>query len=161
MKIRLATDNDINPVWEIFKEVIRKADTYVFEPNTPKADLHKYWFANYMKTYVAEMNGKIIGTYIIKPNQVGLGSHIANCSYMVHPQFRRQGAGDAMCQHSIGVAKQNKYKAIQFNIVVSSNIAAINLWKKYGFEIVGTIPKAFKHTTLGFVDAYIMYLPLN
>jgi len=161
MKIRFATQNDFDQVWEILNAVISKGDTYVFEPGTPKTDLHKYWFAPYMQTFVVTINGKVVGTYIIKPNQPGLGNHIANCSYMVHPLFRGRGIGSLMCQHSINTAKQNKYKAIQFNIVVSTNTTAIRLWEKYGFEIIGTIPKAFQHTTLGFVDAHIMYLALN
>jgi len=161
MEIRLACKNDVDAVWEIFRKVISTGDTYVFEPGTPKADLQKYWFANNMQTYVAEINEQIAGTYIIKPNQPGLGKHIANCSYMVHPQFRKRGIGGAMCQHSIDIAKKKNYKAIQFNIVVSSNIAAIKLWEKFGFEIVGTTPKAFKHATLGFIDAYVMYLGLD
>lgn len=161
MIIRLATENDEPAVWAIFQQVISTGDTYVFDPATPKTDLKKYWFANYMQTYVAEIDGQIAGTYIIKPNQPGLGKHIANCSYMVHNQFRKQGIGAAMCQHSINIAKQNGYKAIQFNLVISSNIAAINLWKKFGFAIVGTIPKAFNHLVLGLVDAYVMYLSLD
>jgi len=161
MKIRLASENDMDAVWEIFQIIISTGDTYVFEPDTPEADLQKYWFASYMRTYVAEINGQIAGTYIIKPNQSGLGNHIANCSYMVHPQFRGKGIGGTMCQHSIDIAKQSNYKAIQFNLVISSNITAIKLWKKYGFEIVGTIPKAFRHKTLGFVDAHVMYLGLD
>jgi len=161
MIIRLAIENDFDAVWAIFKSVVSVGDTYVFEPNTPKADLQKYWFAKYMQTYVAEINEQIVGTYIIKPNQPGLGKHISNCSYMVHPQFRGQGIGGAMCQHSIDIAKQSNYKAIQFNIVISSNVAAVNLWKKFGFKIVGTIPNAFKHATLGFVDAFVMYLDLG
>lgn len=161
MTIRKATKSDIEPVWEIFSEVIKTGDTYVFRPDTPKSDLTKHWFADYMETYVLEDQGRILGTYIIKPNHIDLGSHIANCSYMVHPNARGKGIGKKLCQHSIDMAKTHGYEGIQFNIVVSTNTAAIALWKKFGFEIIGTTPKGFRHAQRGLVDTYIMYKDLK
>ncbi len=160
MKIRKATNNDVDSVWEIFHAVIKKGDTYVFDPETPKQDLNKHWFAQNMFTYVLENNNIIYGTYILKPNQIDLGSHVANGSYMVHPNARRQGFGDAMCNHSIKEARKLGFKAIQFNMIVSTNKPAIELWKKLGFEIVGTIPDGFNHLTKGYIDVYIMYKKL-
>ncbi|WP_367752545.1 N-acetyltransferase family protein [Flavobacterium sp. WC2430] len=157
-QIRKATKNDFDSVWEIFKEVIKTADTYVFDPTTPKEDLNKNWFAPYMDTFVAiDENQAVLGTYIIKPNQIDLGNHIANCSYMVNPKCHGKGTGKLLCEHSIKFAKEKGYLAIQFNIVVSTNLAAVALWQKFGFEIIGTTPKGFRHKTLGLVDTYIMY----
>lgn len=161
MNIRKAIEDDYDQVWSIFHEVIQTEDTYVFSPNTPKEDLGKHWFASYMDTYVYEENGVILGTYILKPNQIDGGSHIANASYMVHPNAQGKGIGKALCKHSIEKAKESNYHAIQFNLVVSTNTAAVNLWKSFGFSIIGTIPKGFKHKRLGLVDAYIMYLELK
>lgn len=161
MNIRKATKTDYNKVWEIFSKVIETGDTYVSNPNTPKSDLKKHWFADYMKTYVIEENGEILGTYIIKPNQIDLGSHIANCSYMVNPNSQGKGIGKKLCEHSLEIARENKFEGIQFNIVVSTNKGAVELWRKYGFEIIGTTPKGFKHSELGLVDTYIMYKDLN
>lgn len=155
--IRLAKDNDAPSIWEIFSEVTKTGDTYVFDPNTPKEDLEKHWLAEYMHTYVVEREGKIVGTYILKPNQPGLGAHIANGSYMVHPKVQGKGIGKLMCDHSIDQAIHLGFHGIQFNIVVSTNRAAIKLWEKYGFKIIGTIPGGFRHSTLGYVDAYIMF----
>jgi ribosomal protein S18 acetylase RimI-like enzyme len=157
MKIREATQQDYDSIWEIFSNVIKSGDTYVFHPNTKKDDLSKLWFAPTMKTYIAEDQGKIIGTYIIKPNQIDLGSHIANCGYMVHPDARGKGVGSALCEHSLEIAKSLGYKAMQFNIVVSTNKIAVKLWEKHGFKIIGTIPQGYNHIDLGYVDAYIMY----
>lgn len=157
MIIREANSNDYDSVWEIFEGVIKTGDTYVFDPKTKKDDLSKHWFASHMRTYVAEEKNHISGTYIIKPNQIDLGSHIANCSYMVHPDAQGKGVGKLLCEHSIEIAKSLRFKAIQFNIVVGTNKGAIQLWEKYGFAIIGTIPKGFKHLELGFVDAHIMY----
>lgn len=161
MNIRKATETDIDQVWEIFSEVIEKGDTYIFHPDTPKKDIKKHWFADYMETYVIEQNGQILGTYIIKPNQIDLGNHIANCSYMVSSKTQGKGIGKKLCEHSLKRAKEMSFEGIQFNIVVSSNKAAVELWKKFGFEIIGTTPKGFRHSELGFVDTHIMYKDLK
>ncbi|MCL6293473.1 GNAT family N-acetyltransferase [Jejuia spongiicola] len=161
MNIRKATEFDFDKVWEIFSKVIKTGDTYVFNPNTPKEDLKKHWFADYMETFVIEENKQILGTYIIKPNQIGLGNHIANCSYMVNPNTQGKGIGKKLCEHSIEVARKKNFEGIQFNIVVSTNEGAVELWKRYGFKIVGTTPKGFRHSDLGLVDTYIMHKCLN
>jgi ribosomal protein S18 acetylase RimI-like enzyme len=160
MNIRKAIDQDRHEVWEIFTAVIQTGDTYVFAPDTAKEDLDKHWFSPYMDTYVLEENGEIVGTYIIKPNHIDLGSHIANASYMVHPKAQGRGVGKLLCEHSLMEARKFGFMAMQFNLVVSTNQAAIKLWKKFGFEIIGTIPNGFNHLTLGYVDAFIMYLKL-
>jgi ribosomal protein S18 acetylase RimI-like enzyme len=160
MHIRKAIDQDRHEVWEIFTAVIQTGDTYVFAPDTPKEDLDKIWFAPYMETYILEDEGEILGTYVIKPNQIDLGSHIANGSYMVHPKAQGRGIGNLLCEHSLVEAKRFGFKAMQFNIVVSTNKVAVKLWQKHGFEIIGTIPDGFNHLELGYVDAYIMFRKL-
>jgi ribosomal protein S18 acetylase RimI-like enzyme len=161
--IRLADKTkDFESVWETFSQVIQSGDTYVFDPKTPKGKLLDYWFAAYMDTFVlVDESDNVVATYIIKPNQIDLGNHIANCSYMVHPDHRGKGYGNMLCEHSLNFAKQKGYSAIQFNIVVSSNHAAVKLWEKFGFEIIGTTPQGFRHQKLGLVDSYIMYKNLN
>jgi L-amino acid N-acyltransferase YncA len=152
---------DQEAVWEIFSKVIHTAETYVFDPSTPKSALPEIWFAPYMDTFVVVDNAnQVVGTYIIKPNQPDLGSHIANCSYMVHPLHEGKGIGKLMGMHSIHHARSKSYLGIQFNIVVSTNLAAIHLWKKLGFEITGTARKAFMHPEKGAIDAYVMFLEL-
>jgi len=154
-------DKDYDEVWVIFSNVISGGDVFSFEPNTSKADLKKLWFADNMDTFVAVDNlGKVIGSYYVKPNQPGLGSHIANAGYMVHPDEKGKGIGQLMCQHSIDFAREKGYLAMQFNMVVSSNDSAVKLWKSFGFSTIGTIPQAFRHQRLGLVDAYIMHKKL-
>lgn len=161
LKIRKASLLDFDKVWEIFGNVISTGDTYVFDPETPIEDLQKYWFAPDMHTYVVENDDRqLLGTYIIKPNQIDLGSHVANAAYMVHPNAQGRGIGKMMCEHSLAEAKSLGFKGMQFNLVISTNTAAIKLWKKFDFKIVGTIPKAFNHNTEGLVDAHIMYRKL-
>jgi ribosomal protein S18 acetylase RimI-like enzyme len=160
MEIRLAKPTDHETVWEIFHRVIKTGDTYVYSPNTPKSSLNKIWFGEEMKTFVVEIEGLILGTYFLKPNQMDLGSHIANAGFMVHPEAFGKGIGKAMCGHCLETAKTLGYKGMQFNFVVSTNTIAIKLWKKFGFDIIGTIPDAFKHQRFGLVDAFIMYKKL-
>ena len=162
MTIRKADLNkDHDSIWKIFSKVITTGDTYVYDPHTPKESLAKLWLADSMDTFVAvDDDGSIIGTYFIKPNQIDLGNHIANCGYMVNPVYHGRGVGYQLCEHSITFAKQKGYVGIQFNIVVSTNVSAVRLWKKFGFEIIGTTPKGFRHKKLGLVDTYIMFKQL-
>lgn len=162
MQIRRADlQTDFDGVWSIFKNVIATGDTYVFDPDTPKDHLQAYWFKEDMDTFVAVDRDEIIGTYIIKPNQIDLGNHIANCSYMVSPSYHGRGIGKLLCGHSIQFAKDHGFLGIQFNCVVSTNMAAVKLWQKFGFEIIGTTPKGFRHKDLGFVDTFIMFKDLT
>lgn len=163
MTIRKAEkEKDFDKIWDIFSSVIKTGDTYVFDPETKKETLHKNWFADYMDTFVAvDTNEEILGTYIIKPNQIDLGNHIANCSYMVNLKYQGKGIGKRLCEHSIQFAKDKGFLGIQFNIVVSTNSAAVKLWQKFGFDIIGTTPKGFRHQELGLVDTYIMYKDLK
>ena len=160
MKIREAKPADYNQVWEIFKSVIETGEYFAFDPKTKKEALSQLWFASNMKTYVVVENDKVLGSYYIKPNQPSLGAHIANCGYMVSEDCYEKGVGKLMCSHSIENAIDLKYKALQFNMVVSCNQVAIKLWESYDFKIIGTIPKGFKHSKKGLVDAYIMYKEL-
>lgn len=163
MKIRPADKrNDYEEVWDIFSKVVASGDTYAFDPETPKADLERLWFADGMNTFVADdENGEVLGTYIIKPNQTGLGNHIANCGYMVKPGFDGRGIGTALCQHSISFARENGFLGMQFNFVVSTNENAVRLWQKLGFEIIGKTPRGFRHKELGLVDTFIMFKDLT
>ena len=109
------------------------------------------------KSFVAEDGERILGTYYIKTNKAGPGSHVCNCGYMVPLSSRGKGVATAMCEHSQELAVRLGYKAMQFNFVASSNEGAVRLWRTLGFEIVGRLPLAFKHPEKGYVDALIMY----
>ncbi len=161
MIIREALTTDVDAIWEIFHHVVKTGDTYAFDPDTSKEAFKSLWFAPNMKTYVSEQDGVITGSYFIKPNQPGLGAHIANCGYMVHLDARGQGIGGKLCEHSLKIAKALGYRGMQYNIMVSTNTKAVELWKKFGFSIIGTIPGGFKHIQLGFVDAYIMFREID
>ena len=158
--IRKAEDADKADVWPIIKAVIAGGDTYVNAPDSSKEEMLAYWFSPEKYVFVAEENGEILGTYWLKANQPGLGDHVGNAAYMVSQHAKGKGIGKMMALHSIEEAKKIGYFAIQFNFVVKSNTAAVNLWKSVGFEIIGEIPDAFRHSKLGLTNAYIMYRKL-
>lgn len=155
-----ATPQHFDAIWEIFHHVVSQGDTYVFPPDIKKSDALNLWVSKQHTTFVAINDEQVVGTYIIKPNFPGLGSHIANCSYMVSERARGLGVGKAMGLHSIDYATTEGYLGMQFNIVVSSNKPAVKLWHSLGFTVIGTIPRGFNHASLGYVDTYIMYRDL-
>jgi L-amino acid N-acyltransferase YncA len=155
--IRKAEDADFDSIWQIFREVVEAGDTYVYDPETTKEQARSIWMSDGVMTYVACVGEQIVGTYILKPNQPGLGSHVANAGYMVRADAAGKGVGRAMCEHSLSEARKAGFSAMQFNMVISTNEAAVALWQKLGFNIVGTLPKVFRHKKLGLVDAFVMH----
>ena len=158
--IRPATETDKPAVWQIIKAVIAGGDTYVFDPRSSEEEMITYWFSPEKSVYVAEDNGKILGTYWLKPNQPGLGDHVGNGAYMVSPDAKGRGIGKTMAEHSIEDARRMGFQSIQFNFVVKSNTTAVNLWKSVGFTVIGEIPDAIRHSQNGLTNAYIMYRKL-
>lgn len=157
MNIREAVVEDFDEIWPIFHEVVSAGDTYAYPQETNKDQALNIWVNTPRKTFVVEESGNILGTYYIKTNQAGPGSHVCNCGYMVSSKARGKGLATAMCEHSQKIAKELGYKAMQFNFVASTNEGAIRLWNKLGFETVGMLPKAFNHPEKGYVDALVMY----
>lgn len=157
MEIRRAVESDFPAMWPIFQKVVSSGTTYVFAAETSFEDAFAYWFAPGVVSYVAEDAGPIIGMYKLIANQRDLGAHVANASFMVDPGYGGKGVGRAMGLHCLRTAREAGYLAMQFNFVVSTNEAAVALWQKLGFSIVGTLPRAFAHKDLGYVDAYVMH----
>ena len=161
IEIRKATDEDWDHIWQIVHEVLSKGETYAYDPNTNKEQGYAIWMESPVATWVAVEHGEILGTYYIKPNQPGLGSHVCNAGYMVSAAARGKGIGRSMCAHSLKEAIRLGFKAMQYNLVAATNIFAIQLWQEMGFDIIGTLPKAFNHKAKGMVDAHIMYRQLS
>jgi L-amino acid N-acyltransferase YncA len=162
MKIRAATANDSDAIWKILEPVIRGGDTYTLPANMKREEALAYWNAAGHEVFVAEAeeSGEILGTYYLRANQKGGGVHVANCGYITAPWASGRGVARAMCAHSLDIAKEREFRAMQFNFVVSTNERAVRLWQSFGFEIVGRLPGAFQHPTRGFVDAFVMFRQL-
>jgi ribosomal protein S18 acetylase RimI-like enzyme len=159
--IREATYRDRDDIWAILEPMIRRGDTYTLPQEMGREPALAYWFAPEKEAFVCEENGAILGAYFLRANQDGGGSHVANCGYVTAEASQGRGVAQAMCLHSLERAKERGFRAMQFNFVVSTNIKAVELWKRLGFETVGHLPGAFRHPVLGFVDALVMYRVLS
>jgi ribosomal protein S18 acetylase RimI-like enzyme len=160
MLIRPATDRDKDAIWAIMEPIIRAGETYTLPRDMDKESALAYWFSADREVFVAEDSGEIVGTYCLQANQKGGGAHVANCGYMTAVPSMGRGVARAMCAHSLDQARERGFRAMQYNFVISTNERAVRLWQSFGFEIVGTLPKAFLHPTSGYVDAYVMYRDL-
>jgi L-amino acid N-acyltransferase YncA len=164
--IRRATDADWAQIWPIWHAIVAAGETYTWDPATSEAQARQIWMLpEPAEVWVAEQpdtaGARIIeGTALLKPNQPGLGAHIANAGFMVSGAAAGKGIGRALAERIVDRARELGYRGMQFNAVVSSNTRAVGLWKSLGFEIVGTVPAAFRHARLGYVDLHIMYRQL-
>ena len=148
---------EFDAVWPLFRSVIAGGDTYSYPPDLRFEDARALWTTAPSRTFAAETDGRVVGCYMLKPNQPGLGDHVANCGYMVDADARGRGIAAAMCEHSMAEARRAGFTAMQYNFVVASNTTAVKLWQRHGFSIVGTVPRAFRHATLGPTDIYVMH----
>lgn len=158
--IRPARPEDDDAIWAIMEPVIREGRTYTLDRDLDRTGALAYWYRPGNAPYVAEVDGQIVGTYYLRPNRDGGGSHVANCGYMTAPWARRRGVARAMCHHSLDLARSRGFRAMQFNFVVSANQRAVRLWQHCGFDVIGRIPEGFNHPDHGFVDALVMYRAL-
>ena len=161
MQICEITKSDFEAFWPVFKNIVIAQETYAFDPEIDFESAYNLWCLAPQKTYIIKVNGLILGSYYIKANASGPSSHISNCGYMVNPDSRGKGVARRLCLHSQQIALDLGYSAMQFNSVVSSNEIAVNLWKKLGYKIIGTIPKAYNHKRLGLIDSFIMHKQLR
>ena len=153
MVIRPATADDEDAIWALFREVARAGDVFAYDEATPREAVRQLW----TPAHVALLDGRVVGSYYVKPNQPGRGAHVCNAGYMVAADARGRGVGRAMGEHSIVEARRLGYRAMQYNFVVATNIGALALWEKLGFEVVGRLPQAFQHPRQGLVDALVLY----
>ena len=165
IEIRAASPDDFEAMWPIFQATVGAGDTYSFGADTSPDVARDYWFGPGVQSYVALLASghgqRLLGMYKLVANQPDHGAHVANASFMVAPDAQGVGVGRLLGQHCLDQARASGYLAMQFNFVVSTNGAAIALWKRLGFTIVGTLPNAYRHDQLGYVDAYVMYRPLS
>lgn len=160
--VRSATTSDREAVVEIARELVRSSDTYAYDPSISDDDLWAYWApANTGNGFVATLGGEVVGMFVIRPNHPGPGAHVANASYAVRADKRGLGLGRAMGEASLPTARQLGYVSMQFNIVVSTNQAAVRLWQSLGFRIIGTVPGGFRLPDGRCVPHHIMFRNLD
>jgi ribosomal protein S18 acetylase RimI-like enzyme len=157
MNIRRATAADRDALWRIIEPTIRAGETWALPRDWSQVEALGYWLAPSHEVFLAERDSDVLGTYFLRPAQLGPGDHVGNAGYMVRPDAFGVGVASAMCRHSIGRAAERGFRAIQFNFVVSTNERAVKLWQRMGFAIIGRSPGAYRHPTLGFVDSLVMH----
>jgi ribosomal protein S18 acetylase RimI-like enzyme len=154
--IRAASAADQDAIWAILEPIIRAGETFALPRDMGEADAIGYWTGPGRGGFVGEADGRVVGTYFLRGNQIGGGDHVANAAYATDPSQRGRGIARRMAEHSLEEARRRGFLAMQFNFVVSSNESAVHLWQSLGFEVVGRLPGAFRHPRLGFVDALVM-----
>ena len=143
--IRTYRDADWSQVYQIFREVVDAGETYAYDPNWSEEQAKAVWVEPAPAHTVVAVDGdRVLGT----------------ASFMVASDARGRGVGRALGRHILDLARADGYSAMQFNAVVESNTAAVRLWQELGFVIIGTVPEAFEHPTLGRVGLHIMHRPL-
>lgn len=160
VSIRPATPGDHASIWAILKPIFRAGDTFTIDPDISREDALGYWTGASHGSFVADGGGLVLGTYYLKRNQAGGGSHVCNCGYATHPYAMGRGIARAMLEHSLSEAPRQGFRAMQFNFVVATNTRAVATWERAGFETVGRLPGAFDHPTEGYVDALVMWKDL-
>jgi ribosomal protein S18 acetylase RimI-like enzyme len=160
-EIRVAKTEDFQHIWPIFKIICRAGNTFAQPTDIDKKTAYDYWMVQVRQSYVYEVDGQLLGSYYLKTNQQGGGSHVCNAAYIVSEQARGMGVASAMCKHSQAMALEMGYQYMQYNFVISSNASAVRLWQKMGFEIVGRLPEAFVDPQQGLVDALVMNKKLS
>jgi len=160
LSIRSADLTDANEIWRILEPTLRAGETYTLPKDITRDEAVSYWFADGNRVFVAEDDGKVLGTYYLRTNQRGGGSHVCNCGYMTAAHATGRGIARTMCLHSKEQARNLGFRAMQFNFVVITNARAVKLWQSLDFEIVGRLPAAFRHPSQGFVDALVMFTSL-
>jgi L-amino acid N-acyltransferase YncA len=162
MVIREAKAADWPAIWLILKQEGTEGETLTWDPARTEARARAGWMREPPgRTVVAvDDDGNVIGSADTHPIHPGPGAHVANAGFVVDPARRRAGVGRALCRHVLDQARADGYRAMQFNAVVETNTPAIRLWRSFGFQILATVPGAFRHPVHGYVGLHIMYRTL-
>ncbi len=141
----------------IWNEVVEAANAFPQERGFETDSDAEYFFSSQDHTAVAEENGKILGLYILHPNNIGRCATIANASYAVNKDARGKGIGKLLVEDSLAQGRTKGFHVLQFNAVVKSNVSAIRLYEKLGFESLGTIPKCYRKNDGSFEDLMLFF----
>jgi GNAT superfamily N-acetyltransferase len=160
-EIREFREPDWPKVWPIIHEIVIAQETFPYDPEMTVDEAHDVWVERSPGRTVVVVDGqRLLGTAKMGPNRDGPGGHVATASFMVAADARGRGIGTLLCQEALDWARRRGFRGMQFNAVAASNDAAIHIYERLGFRIVGTVPGAFRHPRLGYVGLHIMYCEL-
>lgn len=160
ISIRPAEKGDDDAIWDVLRPAVESGEVFCVPPDGGREAAFAYWRPPGAVNFAAEIEGLIVGTSYLRPNQTGGGAHVCNAGYCTHPDATGRGVARALFEHSLAEARARGFRAMQFNFVIATNTRAIATWKKGGFEVVGRLPRAFRHPTEGYVDALVMWKDL-
>lgn len=161
MDIRPASDADWPAIYPIFNAIVEAGETYAYPLGLNSADAKALWLQSPPAiTVVAVIDDDVVGTANVGPNRPGRGAHVSTGSFMVSPDHAGKGIGRALGEWALNWAREQGYRSMQFNAVVETNAAAVALWRKLGFQIIGTVPEAFDSRSHGLVGLHVMYQEL-
>ncbi|MGY4858665.1 N-acetyltransferase family protein [Cryobacterium sp. AP23] len=158
MEIREARDGDWAQIWPFLRDVVAAGETYCWPRDTSEADARQWWMGKAGgRVFVADDDGRVLGTAELHPNQPAAGGHVANAGFMVASSAAGRGIGRALAGHVLEQAANAGFRAMQFNAVVETNHNAVSLWKSLGFTVLATVPGSFRHPVHGFVGLHVMH----
>jgi L-amino acid N-acyltransferase YncA len=156
--IRPIAEHDWPQVHDIVVEVATAGETYAMGVPTSVEETQTLWSGRHV--VVAIEGDTVLGSATMGPNRPAQGSHVGTASFMVGSTARGHGVGRTMGEYAVDWHRSHGFEAIQFNAVVSNNTAAVRLWQSLGFEIVGTVPRAFRLPDASYADLHVMHLEL-
>ena len=160
MEIRAYRPEDLPGLAAVWNEVVRDGVAFPQLDELDAAGAREF-FAAQDFTAAAVEDGRVLGLYILHPNNVGRCGHQTNASYAVSSAARGRGVGEALVRHSLQKAAQLGYRLLIFNAVVAGNTAAIRLYEKLGFVRIGTVPGGFLLKDGGWSDTILFYHTLG
>ncbi|MCH1865819.1 GNAT family N-acetyltransferase [Nocardioides sp. CFH 31398] len=165
MILRDTTSSDWAGIWPVVEPVVRAGETYAYARDLTSSQARDLWLERPPgRTVVLTDDGPdaaVLGTAKMGPNRPGPGAHVGTASFMVAEHARGRGVGRRLGEEVVAWHRAQGYRGIQFNAVVETNTVAVSLWRSLGFEVVGTVPGAFRLPDGSYVGLHVMHLDLT